>query len=240
MAGFLAKIESLNTRFQKLNNTIRSFAAGLIVGSFGSTIGFGVFEGLPSLIEKFHGGHHAPPTGIEHGAPTHGPPTAEATTTPTPTEVPGHVPTPGEHIPGEIPSGAPAPELPDFSDILANHDLTQTLEIGHGDTIGQIFVDHGHTVTWGAPDADLFGTHLYANYDILQEMHNRIAEAGVAVEAFPAKEEIAGLIRAATGGDPVAIHRLTEALHWIPTGGNFNLLTPEGIEAARRALGLAG
>ncbi|OGY22061.1 MAG: hypothetical protein A2113_02510 [Candidatus Woykebacteria bacterium GWA1_44_8] len=75
---------------------------------------------------------------------------------------------------------------------------------------------------------------------MLKQMHDSVAGVGIAVEAFPAKEEIAGLIRAAADGDPVAIHRLTEALHWVPTGGNFNLLTPEGIDAARRALGLAG
>jgi len=232
----IERIGRLDLKYHKLNAAIRSFSAGLTVGTIGSTLGFGFFDGFKSLFERIHGGgQEVPAPGIEPGAPTHAPPVEAHTATPTPpTEVPHGIPTP------EAPAGISTPEVSDFSDIIANPDLTHSLEIHSGDTVGQIFVGSGHEITWGAHDADLFGTHLYANYDMLKQMHDSVAGVGIAVEAFPAKEEIAGLIRAAADGDPVAIHRLTEALHWVPTGGNFNLLTPEGIDAARRALGLAG
>jgi len=233
------KIETLNTKYPKLNNGIRSFAAGLTVGTVGTT----AFFGLESVFERilkgeirlpFFGGEAqrgTPTPGIGHPTPgvEHPVPGIEH---PTPTPTPEPVEKPG----GAIPPVEHAPTLPE---IISNPDLAHSVEIHPGDTIGPILVATDHHVTWGFDNAELFGAHINANYDMLHAMHERAAAAGIAVEKFPAREELAGLIRSATGGDATAMHQLTEALHWVPPAGeNLNILTPEGVEASLTDMGV--
>lgn len=125
-----------------------------------------------------------------------------------------------------------------FADLLHNPDLSRVLEIHQGDTVGQLLANNNFDLTWGPDNAELFGTHVWANYDMLQSMHDSVQAAGLTVEDFPTKAELAGLIRAAAGGDALAMHRLTEALHWIPAGGRINILSSAGFEQARRVIGL--
>ncbi|HEX9916869.1 MAG TPA: hypothetical protein VGB16_03950, partial [candidate division Zixibacteria bacterium] len=201
--------------------------------------------------------HHAPTPGAPEHTPTPGVP--EHTPTPTPGEIPegpGVEPTPGVE-PGEVPTepgevpiepgGEPIPvpippEAPPMAieDIITNPEYSSAFEIPDGATPGQVFLNNGFedATLWEANEANahLFGAHVEANYDMLEEMSRNVAASGIPVEDFPASAEIPGLIEAASAGDAEAMHRLTEALHYWPAGDDFNLLTPEGVQVVNKAL----
>lgn len=237
------RIESLSTKFKNLNNGIRSFSAGLSVGTIGATGFFGLEKFVSHAFDKI------PHLGVLGGKP--GVPGVPRPSTPTP-GVPEHTPTPGvpeptptpevpDHTPG-IPDqtpepGVPAPEIPGLHDILANPDYAHTLEIQQGDTVGSILTNSGYDIDWGSDNAAVFGAHIQANYDMLSNMHDNIAATGMSVEDFPTQAEINTLVAQASAGDPVAMHQLTETMHWIPAGGNFVVLSPEAIELVNNTQG---
>lgn len=232
----LRRVEALNTKYQKLNNAIRSFSAGLTAGSIGSTLGFAAFEKIfePAFNRIFGAGEVHPgavPGGVEHPTPT-----------PTPIPTPGPSEAPGGVIGPDV-LGPPAPEvppeIPDLGEILSNPDLTQEIKINPGDTVGQIFVNSGQEVTWTPADADLFGTHLLANHAMLNNIHGNMVAAGLATGDFPTEAEIVDLMTAANAGDAAAFQDLVGAAHWIPAGGNWNELSDAGIETIKKRYGIA-
>ena len=222
------RIESLSTKYQKLNNQIRSFSAGLSAGSIGATLGVG----FASILESGGSGGISPGEGGE-ATPTPDEPTeapgggVEPTPTTEPTPEPDPTPT---TEPEPTPTETPTAEPSSLSEILANPEYASSLEIQQGDTIGQLLTDGGYDIDWGPDNAQVFGAHIEANYDMLQGMNEQVAAAGVSVEDFPTQGEISTLVSQARAGDAVAMHRLTEAMHWVPTGGEFTILSPEAVE----------
>ncbi|MEX0621513.1 MAG: hypothetical protein WD187_00760 [Candidatus Woykebacteria bacterium] len=249
-AAQISLLETLNTRFANYNNVLRSFTAGMrgisMITSLGS-LGWDLFDATRGGGDAAHvhgpGEQHGPVgPGEEAAVPTETPtpepvPVPEETPTPTPTPEPepGDVVTPGEEVPTGV-DQPPVAEAPTLSEVLANPEFAQSVEIPQGTTVGELLANSGHSIDWGPDNAQLFGAHIQANYDMLQEMHTNVAASGIPVEDFPTQAEIATLVTQAEAGDPVAMHQLTEALHWVPAGGNFNVLTPEGLEQARRIL----
>jgi len=252
-AALIAKVEQQMSKFNKLSHGVKSFSAGLSAGTITASVGFGFFDGIfKPLIDRISSGDLKPPGWVpfighsapgipEHtptpGVPEHAPSPGIPEHTPTP-EVPEHTPTPGvpEHPTGtEIPThppettaGAAVPtEVHTFPEIPTN-----TVEIEQGTTAGHIFVQQGHELTWDSKNAVLFGETIKdeANHDMLVQMGNNV----------PALEDLPGLEQAAAAGNPEALRTLTEALHNIPAGGTLNVPTPEGVETAKRALGITG
>lgn len=222
------RIESLSTRHQKLNNQIRSFSAGLSAGSITATLGTLGFENL--FDKGGDGGGIAPGEG---GEPTDTPSGGGVEPTPTPEpETPDGTGEPAPE-PGPDPTPEPEPTPTDpssLSEVLANPDFASSVEIQQGDTVGQLLTNSGYDIDWGTDNAEVFGAHIQANYDMLQGMNEQIAATGISVEDFPTQAEVSTLIEQANAGDAVAMHRLTETLHWIPAGGEFTILSPEAVE----------
>lgn len=234
------RIESLSTKYQKLNNQIRSFSAGLSAGSIGATLGVGVTN---LFLERVGvgSGEMSPgdsPGGVEDvgddgtedisdGISDQGEGTLQTT------DGEGGGVTDGTAEGDGIADAdqPPPPEIPTtINEVLANPELVNSVEISQGDTIGQLLTDGGYDIDWGPDNAQVFGAHIEANYDMLQGMNEQVAAAGISVEDFPTQGEISTLVSQARAGDAVAMHRLTEAMHWIPTGGEFTILSPEAVE----------
>lgn len=104
--------------------------------------------------------------------------------------------------------------------------------IKKGTTVGQLLIEKGHQVTWGAGDAKLFGAHIAANYDMLTDMWGKMADNKLILDKpFPiGLTELADLVKKAEGGDLAAIEKLKLALHWIPAGEKFRILTAAGVK----------
>ena len=115
--------------------------------------------------------------------------------------------------------------------LTANPGLFTEHSISSGTTVGDMLVDAGHQVTWGTADAQLFGAHIAANHNLLSQMWEKMAEAhpNLVSGPFPVSlSEINDLVAKAQMGDEEALRRLTEALHWIPSGAQFKILTQDG------------
>lgn len=140
---------------------------------------------------------------------------------------------------------APTPEIipADAQEILNNPDNFTTVDIAAGDTVGQLFLDNGYNdlgnSIWEANEdnAALFYTTVEANRELLEGMTEKVADAGVATEAFPTEEELLTLAKQAGAGDAAAMHKLTEALHWIPTGDAIKILNSTELAPARNGIG---
>ncbi len=232
------RIEKLNTKYQKLNNKIRSFSAGLAVGSIGATVGFGLYEKVfePAFDRIFHhgGGPAAAPIGAEQ------PPSGEIQGPPVPETHGGeHLPPGAEETPPEV-----TPDVSHLADVLNNHEYSNLYDIKQGDTLGQVFLDHGHgdaTLWEPIPDnAHRWGAQLALEHDKLKGWYDAAAGAGYGEPGFqfPTQAELPSLIESAAAGNTDAMHRLVEAHHFIQTGGNINLVTPAGIEAINKAIGV--
>jgi len=243
------RIEKLNTKYQKLNNKIRSFSAGLAAGSIGATVGFGLYEKVlePAFDRIFHhgegpavpaGSEHAPPEGTTGQTPdTQGPPQGP--------EIHG-----GENLPSGTEGASPGvtpevtPNVPHLADLLNNPENSNLYDIKQGDTLGQVFLDHGHgdaTLWEPIPDnAHRWGAQLALEHDKLKGWYDAAAGAGYGEPGFqfPTQAELPSLIESAAAGNAADMHRLVEAHHFIQTGGNINLVTPAGIEAINKAIGV--
>jgi len=131
--------------------------------------------------------------------------------------------------------------LSDANEVLQNPDFANSLEIAQGTTVSDLLANNGYDITWTPDDADIFGGHILANYDTLNQMHEQVKAAGIPVEFqdYPSPNEVVNLIKAAEGGDAKAFQQLVAASHWIPEGGNYNILTESGFEALKQKYGLA-
>lgn len=114
--------------------------------------------------------------------------------------------------------------------------------IPSGSTVGGILHDNGYSITWGPKDADMFGAHIAANYDMLTDMWGKMAQTQGWPEGmhYPVSlDDLPDLVERAKGGDMIALQKLKDALHWIPAGGKFNVISPGALAAAREVLAAA-
>lgn len=101
-----------------------------------------------------------------------------------------------------------------------------------GSNVGQLLVNHGHQITWGPADAEIFGAHIAVNHDLLTQTWGQMA----ATNHWPADfhypielGDLKNIIDQAKAGDPIALQKLKDALHWIPAGKTFRILNTEQI-----------
>lgn len=107
----------------------------------------------------------------------------------------------------------------------------KTIEIHQGDTWGQMMVNSGNELNWGSGGAEMMGAHIAANYDLL---NNYWEAAGMHFPISPS--ELNTLVEQAKGGDAESLSKLKEALHWIPAGQKFRVLTGDNITSIISAL----
>lgn len=118
-------------------------------------------------------------------------------------------------------------------------DLATEVITTQRDTVGQMLIDHGYNITWGATDAEVLGAHIAANYNQLSNMWGAMAQvdnlpAGV---HFPVSlTDLPNLIEQAQSGDAGALQKLKDALHWIPAGKKFTILNAEQLTKILAAL----
>lgn len=102
-----------------------------------------------------------------------------------------------------------------------------------GTNVGQLLIDNNIDVgNFGAAQAKLFGAHIAANHDSLKQMWIDMATAGELPKNahFPMSlSELDSIIEKASAGDPLALQKLKEALHWIPAVHKFKILSPKAI-----------
>lgn len=126
------------------------------------------------------------------------------------------------------------------NELSANEGFSQTNTIAPGETFGHLLSKTDNALTWGASDAEVFGAHIAANYDLLTQTWGLASEAGVIPEGehFPLSlNELNNLIELAENGDTEAIKKLRLALKWIPANEKFTLLSKDGVAAAMKVLG---
>jgi len=137
-------------------------------------------------------------------------------------------PAPEPVIPAPEPV-APAPAPPE----ALSPDMVREVYIPKGSNVSQLLVNAGHSISWGPQDAELFGTHIEANYDLLNNFRNQLIENHVIPpsELMIPRAELSDLIERAKEGDTEAIGKLRAALKWIPEGQQFKILSKAGISA---------
>lgn len=106
--------------------------------------------------------------------------------------------------------------------------------IASGTTVGQMLHEAGYQVTWTGADAKMFGAHILANYDMLTDMWDKMADNRLIPQSpFPVSPfEINDLVAKAEAGDKEALRRLVQALHLIPAGARLRILTTAGLDKA--------
>lgn len=110
-------------------------------------------------------------------------------------------------------------------------DHITSVDLGPGMTATQLLEDHGYTNVY---DPVVLGEHVIVNYPLVDNMWGNMAQSYGWSEHFPISlPELDQLIAAAKNGDPEAILKLQKlqpatlrALHWLPVGGKFKILSP--------------
>lgn len=117
-------------------------------------------------------------------------------------------------------------------EIIKPESLAEEVVLKRGDTVYQLLIDHGHSVNLGTADAEVLGAHIAANHDLLNNFWGQMASSGNLPEGFhyPADlAEISDLVEKAKNGDAQALQKLKDALHWVPAGQKFKILSKAGI-----------
>lgn len=121
-----------------------------------------------------------------------------------------------------------------------NPALVTEVNITPGTTVGQMWVDRGYDLTsWDSDKADLFGAHIAANYDVLNNYWGELTKAHNLPDGFHFPVdifELDELIDLAKKGDSKALQKLKDALHWIPTDKKFKILSKAGVALVTRSL----
>lgn len=236
------ELQQKTFKYRKANERVRSFAAGMKVGAVTQGITDRFFN-VENFVKDRISGPEAPNLGIGEGTPTevgpnlsqeqidlireiHQDPEAWKTftsLTPEQWEDVGRLYEAGRLAEAGI-------DAHPLIDQLASSEIGNLVETHRGDTVSSVLENNGHQVTWTASDADLFGGHIIANHDLLDQMQQKVIDTGISAEAVPTDQEVLTLMEQARGGDAVALHKLQQALYWIPADERFRVLSPNEIE----------
>ncbi|MDP3724452.1 MAG: hypothetical protein Q8R11_02335, partial [bacterium] len=121
-------------------------------------------------------------------------------------------------------------------------DMVKEVDIPADSTVSNILVNNGYAITWTPADADVWVSHIAVNHPMLHAFWDQMVAAGHATGEFPIADldELKELLEQAKSEDigiaSAAQRKLIAALHWIPAGGKFKVLTPEGVASMLRML----
>lgn len=119
-------------------------------------------------------------------------------------------------------------------DKLASNDFGSLIDIQKGDSASKILSEAGYNLSWTPEDAEIFAVHLIANHKILSDSAKKLEISGLTAPSLPSLKDVIDLTIGAKNGNHESLHKLEEALNFLPVGSKFKLIKPPQLDLLRK------
>lgn len=119
-------------------------------------------------------------------------------------------------------------------DKLSSNDFGSMVDIQKGDSASKLLSEAGYNLTWSSDDAEIFAVHIIANHKLLTDLGHKIEVSGLASPTLPSPKDVIELTSAAKNGNNESLHKLQEALNFLPIGARFKLIKPDQLAQLKK------
>lgn len=114
-------------------------------------------------------------------------------------------------------------------DKLSNNEYFSLIEIKKGDNFSNLLSEAGYNLTWTNEDAEVFAVHIIANHKLLSDSAHKMEVSGLTKVDLPSPKKAIELAAATKNGDSKSLHKLVEALNFLPVGSKFKIIKPNQL-----------
>ncbi len=119
-------------------------------------------------------------------------------------------------------------------DKLASSDFGSLIDIQKGDSASKILSEAGYNLSWTPEDAEIFAVHLIANHKILTDSVRKLEISGLTAPSLPSPKDVIDLTLGAKNGNHESLHKLEEALNFLPVNSKFKLIKPPQLDLLKK------
>ncbi len=119
-------------------------------------------------------------------------------------------------------------------DKLSSNEYGNMIDIQKGDTASKLLSEAGYNLSWSKDDAEIFAVHIIANHKLLTDSAHKVEVSGLASPVLPSEKDVIELTIGAKNGNNESMHKLEEALNFLPIGSRFKLIKQLQLDQLRK------